>query len=258
MPLIHWVPRGTGIPTDKDEVNRREVCECDGWVCDLDSIGDPSRLRLIRKAAALARIFPTLDLSTEEKAARRSWKSPRSVCASCTSNSLRKKKSVYKMSWDLSKKSVHKMSSDLSRWGCLSLGHCAHPRDVCHLLRIRFRWEIWLLFCSCGGCRRGWVSCRRIWGTCHDCSAGRIASFGSAGSAIRDTWVSQCCCYICSKTLPLSPLWHVFFNWSCVQEHRLNLASVAKLLPHVPFYAFDAIPKVRAGNITRALCSLLV
>jgi hypothetical protein len=27
---IHWVARGTGIPKDRDEVNRREVCECDG------------------------------------------------------------------------------------------------------------------------------------------------------------------------------------------------------------------------------------
>jgi hypothetical protein len=33
-------------------------------------IGDPSMLRLIRKAAALARIFPTLDLSIEEKAGK--------------------------------------------------------------------------------------------------------------------------------------------------------------------------------------------
>ena len=30
---IHWVGRGTGTPKDKDEVNKREVCECDG--CDL-------------------------------------------------------------------------------------------------------------------------------------------------------------------------------------------------------------------------------
>ncbi len=28
--LIHWVGRGTGTPKDKDEVNKREVCECDG------------------------------------------------------------------------------------------------------------------------------------------------------------------------------------------------------------------------------------
>jgi hypothetical protein len=28
--LGHWVGRGTGIPKDKDEVNKREVCECEG------------------------------------------------------------------------------------------------------------------------------------------------------------------------------------------------------------------------------------
>ena len=27
---IHWVGRGTGTPKDRDEVNRREVSECDG------------------------------------------------------------------------------------------------------------------------------------------------------------------------------------------------------------------------------------
>ncbi len=26
----HWVPRETGTPQDRDEVNRRDVCECDG------------------------------------------------------------------------------------------------------------------------------------------------------------------------------------------------------------------------------------
>ena len=36
MPHMHWVVRGTGTPKDNDEVNKREVCECDGWVCDLD------------------------------------------------------------------------------------------------------------------------------------------------------------------------------------------------------------------------------
>ncbi len=43
-PRIHWVVRGTGIPKDRDEVNRREVSECDGWVCDLDMMGVPSKL----------------------------------------------------------------------------------------------------------------------------------------------------------------------------------------------------------------------
>jgi hypothetical protein len=28
--LTHWVGRGTGTPKDKDEVNNREVCECEG------------------------------------------------------------------------------------------------------------------------------------------------------------------------------------------------------------------------------------
>ena len=40
---------------------------------DLDAIGDPSMLRLIRKTAPLARIFPTLDLRIEAKTARRKW-----------------------------------------------------------------------------------------------------------------------------------------------------------------------------------------
>ena len=26
----HWVGRGTGTRKDKDEVNRRELCECEG------------------------------------------------------------------------------------------------------------------------------------------------------------------------------------------------------------------------------------
>ncbi len=30
MTHIHWVARGTGTPKDRDEVNKREVCECDG------------------------------------------------------------------------------------------------------------------------------------------------------------------------------------------------------------------------------------
>ncbi len=30
MTHIHWVDRGTGVPKDRDEVNEREVCECDG------------------------------------------------------------------------------------------------------------------------------------------------------------------------------------------------------------------------------------
>ena len=30
MPHMHSVVRGTGTPKDKDEVNKQEVCECEG------------------------------------------------------------------------------------------------------------------------------------------------------------------------------------------------------------------------------------
>jgi hypothetical protein len=71
MTLIHWVSRGTGIPKDRYEVNRREVCECDGLVCDLDMMGVPSKLSVIRKTAVLQRVRPTLILIRTEKAVRR-------------------------------------------------------------------------------------------------------------------------------------------------------------------------------------------
>ena len=67
---MHSVVCGTGTPKDRDEVNRREVCECDGRVCDLEVIGAPSRLRLIRKVVTLVRIDETHDLSIEEKTVR--------------------------------------------------------------------------------------------------------------------------------------------------------------------------------------------
>jgi hypothetical protein len=36
---IHRVVRGTGTPKGRDDDNRREVWECDWWVCDLEAIG---------------------------------------------------------------------------------------------------------------------------------------------------------------------------------------------------------------------------
>ncbi len=65
--------RGTVIPKDIDEVNKRTVCECDGRVCDLDSTGASSTLRVILSAAALARMLPTLDRNCEEKTAFLKW-----------------------------------------------------------------------------------------------------------------------------------------------------------------------------------------
>jgi hypothetical protein len=54
-------------------------------------IDDPSVLRLIRKAEALARIFPTLDLSIEEKATRRWWKNTRSDYEDITPETAKKR-----------------------------------------------------------------------------------------------------------------------------------------------------------------------
>ncbi len=56
-PRIHWVGRGTGTPKDKDEVNRRDVCECDGWVCVFEVIDIPSTFKRIRKVAVLGRVW---------------------------------------------------------------------------------------------------------------------------------------------------------------------------------------------------------
>ena len=73
MSHIHWVPRGTGTPKDKDEVNRRDVYECDTSPITLthfthhflEVIGSPSMIRLTRKTAALVRGLPTFALSCE-------------------------------------------------------------------------------------------------------------------------------------------------------------------------------------------------
>jgi hypothetical protein len=35
--LLLWHDSGTGTPKDRDEVKRREVWECDGWVWDLET-----------------------------------------------------------------------------------------------------------------------------------------------------------------------------------------------------------------------------
>ena len=51
------VGRGTGTHKDKDEVNKREVCECDECVCDLESICVPSIFNVVRSVSDLARMF---------------------------------------------------------------------------------------------------------------------------------------------------------------------------------------------------------
>ncbi len=78
------VPRGSGTPKDQDEVNRREVCECDGWVCDRDDIGAPSIFKVIRSTATLARMLSTCTLRCEDTVTWRKWKSPLVECARWT------------------------------------------------------------------------------------------------------------------------------------------------------------------------------
>ncbi len=90
-PLIHWVARGTGLPKDRDEVNRRDVYECDGWVCVLEVIGAPSILSVRRKATVLVRVLPTFAFRVDENAARRKWNSPLVDCASWTPESAKKR-----------------------------------------------------------------------------------------------------------------------------------------------------------------------
>ena len=48
-------------------------------MCDLDVMGAQSKIRVLRKAATLARVRTTLLLNYTEKAARRKWNWTRSV-----------------------------------------------------------------------------------------------------------------------------------------------------------------------------------
>ena len=68
--VSHTVVWGTGTPEDRDEVDRWEVCECDGWVCDLESIGVPSILSVIHNTTSLVRMLSTFDLICEENSTR--------------------------------------------------------------------------------------------------------------------------------------------------------------------------------------------
>jgi hypothetical protein len=57
-------------PKDRDEVNRREVWELDGWVWDLEAIVVSSIFKFTRKSVVLVMMLLTFDLSFEENAVR--------------------------------------------------------------------------------------------------------------------------------------------------------------------------------------------
>ena len=62
MAHIHWVARQNKleIPKEKDEVNTREIHECDGQAHDPDTMVIPLTPKQTRKAEALARVPSTI------------------------------------------------------------------------------------------------------------------------------------------------------------------------------------------------------
>ncbi len=62
MPHIHLVARQNKleIPRDEDEVNKREIHECDGRAHDPDAMAAPLTPKPTRTAKALARAPPTI------------------------------------------------------------------------------------------------------------------------------------------------------------------------------------------------------
>jgi hypothetical protein len=82
MSHIHWVTRQNKleIPIDtKDEVNKREIRECDGRAHDPDTMVTPLTPKPTRKAEALA----TIASSREEDTALKEVVLSRYRCANC-------------------------------------------------------------------------------------------------------------------------------------------------------------------------------
>ncbi len=91
---MHSVVCGTGTPKDRDEVNKHDACEWDGWVCERDVIGAPSIFKLTHRDVSLARVLPTFALNYERKTARLKVKIPPLVCCSDWTPEVVKKRSV--------------------------------------------------------------------------------------------------------------------------------------------------------------------
>ena len=83
-PTIEWTsilnPPNTGPPSEPtvgllhESIKRKCYSgnwNCDGWVCDLDVMGNPSKLSFIREVSSLVRERPTLDLICEENPPQR-------------------------------------------------------------------------------------------------------------------------------------------------------------------------------------------
>jgi hypothetical protein len=85
MTHIHWVTRQNNleIPIDKDEVNKREIHECDGRAHDPDTMVAPLTPKSTRKVEDLTRAPPTVVSSREEDATLKEVTLPRYRFANC-------------------------------------------------------------------------------------------------------------------------------------------------------------------------------
>ena len=85
MPHINWVARQNKleIPRDKDEVNKREIHECDGQPHDPDAMVAPLTPKPTHTAEALDRAPPTIASCREEDVVLRKWALPRHCYVSC-------------------------------------------------------------------------------------------------------------------------------------------------------------------------------
>jgi hypothetical protein len=86
MTHIYWVARQNKveIPRDKDEVNKREIHECDGRAQDLDTMVAPLTPKPTRKSEPLAILGCHRPLPHDVK--RRcvgKWPLPRYCCVRC-------------------------------------------------------------------------------------------------------------------------------------------------------------------------------
>ena len=82
---MHWGERQNKLetPKDKDEVNKQDIHEYDGWVHDPDTMVAPLTPKSKRKTEVLTREPPTILWSREEDAALKEVALPRYRCASC-------------------------------------------------------------------------------------------------------------------------------------------------------------------------------
>ena len=75
---MHWVPRQNKLetPKEKDEVNKREVHECDVRTRDPDAMVVPPTPNPTFKAEPLSRAPPTITSVCEGNAALKKWHVP--------------------------------------------------------------------------------------------------------------------------------------------------------------------------------------